>query len=101
MYRHCFDIGFRPLEVYNNLSRAYDIRSTFIHGSQIDKAQQVSAGKLCEEVLNYARVALLVFFQVRNKTDKENLINKLDNALLDEGAQTKLKDVLKEILITR
>lgn len=94
--------GFTSIEIYKNVIRAYDIRSTFIHGSQIGKEQQQSTAKLCETILNYARVSLLVFYQSRSKLEKDHLINKLDNSLLDETAQTKLKDLLmKDIVITK
>ena len=93
--------GFIALEVYNNLNQAYDIRSTFIHGSQVDKGRQATAGKLCEHILEYARVSLLVFFQLKDTTDKDKFINKLDNSLLDEKALAKLKELFgKEIIVT-
>jgi hypothetical protein len=93
---------FIPLKVYNDVSRAYEIRSTFIHGSQIEKRQQKSAPALCETILEYARVSLLVFFQLKDTAGKEELINKLDNSLLEEKALQKTKELIgKDIIITR
>lgn len=93
---------FIPLKVYKDVSRAYDIRSTFIHGSQVEEKQQQSAPKLCETVLEYARVSLLVFFQLKGTVEKEELINKLDNSLLEEKALQKTKELIsKDIIITR
>lgn len=95
-------VGFVPLEVYNNISQAYDIRSTYIHGSQIDKGRQQSANKLCKTILEYARVSLLVFFQLKETMEKENFINKLDNSLLDEKAEQKTKELIcEDIIITK
>ena len=95
-------VGFVPLEVYNNISQAYDIRSTYIHGSQIDKERQQSANKLCKIILEYARVSLLVFFQLKETVEKENVINKLDNSLLDKKAEQKTKDLIcEDIIITK
>jgi len=44
---------------------------------------------------------LLVFFQLKDTTDKDKFINKLDNSLLDEKALAKLKELFgKEIIVT-
>ena len=87
---------FTPLEVYNTLIQAYDIRSTFIHGSQIKPEEHRNAAKLAEKTLEYARVSLLVFLQLKQLIDKEKFISKIDNSLLDEGAHSKLKGFVKE-----
>jgi hypothetical protein len=94
--------GFNSLEVYNKLLQGYDIRSTFIHGSHIEKERQQSVKKLCEDILEYARVSLVVHYQLKNKIEKDNLINRMDNSLLDEGAQQKLKKLVEEgIIVTK
>lgn len=84
------------LEVYNNLKRAYDIRSTFIHGSSFDPERRKDIAELAEKTLNYARVSLLIFLQLKRLTDKESLINKIDNSLLDTNARSKLEELVKE-----
>lgn len=93
--------GFTPLEVYNDVRQAYDIRSTFIHGSQIEKEKQQSAQKLCKEIMEYARVSLLILFQLKD-AEKDKVINRLDNSLLDENALQKAKELArKDIIITK
>jgi hypothetical protein len=93
--------GFTPLEVYNDVRQAYDIRSTFIHGSQIEKEKQQSAQELCKEIMEYARVSLLIFFQLKD-AEKDKVINRLDNSLLDENALQKVKGLArKDIMITK
>lgn len=87
---------FTPLEVYNTLNRAYEIRSIFIHGSQIGAEEHKGAAELAEKVLEYARVSLLVFLQLKPLIDKERFINRIDNALLDENAYSKLGKLVKE-----
>jgi len=89
-----------PLEVYNTLNRAYEIRSVFIHGSQIGAEEHKGAAELAEKVLEYARVSLLVFLQLKPLIDKEKFINRIDNALLDENACSKLEKLIKENYIT-
>lgn len=87
---------FRPLEVYNTLSQAYDIRSTFIHGSHIRLEERKSATKIAEKILEWARASLLIFFQLRHLVDKEKLIGRIDNSLLEERVYSKLKEFLNE-----
>lgn len=92
-------LGFIPLRAYNELSRAYEIRSTFIHGSQIDRDQRRSAVQLCETVMEYARISLVVLLQLQEVMDKEALISKLDNSLLDDNAQQKIQHALEGDLL--
>lgn len=87
---------FKPLEVYNVLNQAYNIRSTFIHGSQIKSEERKNAAKVAEKILEYARVSLLIFFQLKHLLDKEKLIGRIDNSILEEQAHSKLKKLLKE-----
>jgi hypothetical protein len=92
------DLDYRPLEVYNKLILAYDIRSTFIHGASTKEEHRSRLPALCETVMQYARVSLLVFFQLKDTLKKERLINKLDNSLLDTGSCNKLKEfILSEV----
>lgn len=94
--------GFIPLEAYKNLNLSYEIRSKFIHGSPLDKDERQNSTKLCETVLEYSRISLLVFFQLRAELPKETIISKLDNSLLDENAVSKIRDLLTtKTLVTR
>ena len=87
---------FEPLKVYNTLKQAYDIRSTFIHGSQITSEERKNAAKIAEKTLEYARASLLIFFQLKHLIDKEKLIGRIDNSILEERAYSKLKKLLNE-----
>lgn len=88
--------GFKPLEVYNILSKAYEIRSTFVHGSQITLEERKNAVKIAEKILEYSRVSLLIFFQIKHLVSKEVFIRRIDNSILEERADSKLKVLLKE-----
>lgn len=99
-------LGLTPLEVYNKVSRAYEIRSTFIHGSPISADQQGSAPSLSETILDYARTSLVAFFQLRARlpadASKDALLNRLDNSLLDLKANQKLKElVIQHVTVSR
>jgi len=96
------DLDYRPLEVYNKLILAYDMRSTFIHGGFTKEEHRSRLPALCETVMQYARVSLLVFFQLKETLEKEQLINKLDNSLLDANSCNKLKKfILSNVLFKR
>lgn len=76
-------LGLNPLEIQNQVHRAYDIRSTHIHGGQVDKERLKDGNDLCQKVLEYARLSVVVFLQLKEKVEKDEFINKLDRALLD------------------
>jgi len=90
------DLDYKALEIYNQLTFAYDIRSTFIHGDQTDEKYRKKLPKLCESVMQYARISLLVFLQLKNTLEKNQIINKLDNSLLDRDAYDKLSKTICE-----
>ena len=87
---------FKPLKVYSTVKRAYNIRSIFIHGSQIKPVEHESAVRLLERVLDYARVSVLVFLQVKGFIDKDELINQIDGSLLDAKVYSRLEKFIKE-----
>jgi hypothetical protein len=87
-----FDL--RPKKVYDDLDRAYLIRSTYSHGSFVNPEEHKDIPELTRRVLEYARLSLLVFIQFAGTTEKEKLINKLENAMLEETALTALKDLV-------
>jgi hypothetical protein len=93
--------GGRPIEIYNRIVQAYEIRSTFIHGAPIPSDKQGMAPALCEQVLDYARLALVAFLDLRmtqgERFDKEKLLSRLDNSLLDETARHKLRETLSQL----
>ena len=91
-----------PLKVYKSTSRAYDIRSTFIHGSPIQDEHRKNLNDLCEEILEYARLTVVIFLQViKNQEDKDSFINKLDNSLFEEKPRTTIKEMLASIVVPR
>lgn len=84
-----------PLEVYNLLKQAYGMRSKYIHGSQLEKEERQTVGRVTETVINYARQSVVLFLQLRQKIEKEKFLNLIDNSLLSEKASQKLKNQIK------
>lgn len=91
--------GFPPIEVYNKLVTAYRIRSKYVHGSPIDDKEKESIHLLTQTILNYTRIIIVIMVQLFNKIEKDSLISKIDNSLLDEKANDRLKSVLSELIV--
>lgn len=85
-----------PIEVYNDLKRAYEIRSTYIHGGISDPAETSGLKSLSDRILNYIRLSILVFMNNSIKSDKDKLISSIDNAIIDDKAHEKLSNKLRE-----
>ena len=94
--------NFTPIEVYKNIREAYEIRSAYIHGSTLEKKKARHASDLCKTILEYSRISLLTFLQViGEQIEKEQFINKLDNSLLEETAQKKVRELVAKVMITK
>ena len=92
--------------IYKHISKAYKIRSEFVHGAILKPNLRKDAPALCEIILDFARMSLLIFLQLktarqRNGKDKEELINRIDDSLLDDGAREELNDLVKHVIVTR
>jgi hypothetical protein len=91
-------LGFLPifesLEVYDKVKEAYRIRSKFVHGAPL-KADRDNA-RLCETVLNYARISIQCFLQI----DKSELIKDLDRSLLSDRIREETARKLKRLVLT-
>lgn len=83
-----------PIKAYHTLASAYNIRSTYIHGSEVDKDQHKTLGKLAERTLDYARRSLLIALMTRESIDKDGLITLIDTSLLDTQSYVKLKTIV-------
>jgi len=87
---------YKPLEVFNTLKRSYAIRSSYVHGSPIPKEELNQASELTQKVLDYVRICIILFLQLKEKFEKDKLLNLIDNSLLSEEAFEKLKQELKQ-----
>lgn len=92
-------IGFRGLEVEKHVHEAYGIRSNYIHGGTGDPAIMERADHLCRQILDYARIAVLVFLQLGGSMEKDDIVSRLDGGLLEEKRLEKLKASLATLLL--
>ncbi len=91
--------SFDPLETRETISKAYNIRSAYVHGAASKESGDRKAD-LCEAVLNYSRLSLQILYQLREGTSKEDLIALLDESLLESSARRRLNDLLSRDVIT-
>jgi len=90
--------GFKPLDIFEDVKEAYRIRSAFIHGLDESK-RKADHSQLCERIMEYARVSILIFYQLKEK--KSKIIMKLDNSLLDEEIYNDFKESISQCVISR
>lgn len=92
------------IDIYMEMRDAYSIRSKFVHGSILKKSKSKDTSKLCEAIMNYARISLLSYLQLKialnEQTKVKFLDEKLDTALIDFVAREKLVEFVKSVLIT-
>lgn len=88
--------GYEPLDVFNTMKKSYEIRSRFVHGSKIEKKHRKNLAELEKELMNYARVSIIMFLQLQGSLEKDDFLSKLDTSLLGEKAKKELNDFLKE-----
>ncbi|HRK54655.1 MAG TPA: HEPN domain-containing protein [Cyclobacteriaceae bacterium] len=84
-----------PIKVYNVMKRAYEIRSTYIHGSMLGPTERKDLGEIQNQILNLLRRILLIFIGLSKLILKDELIAKIDNAIIDRNANEKL---VKELM---
>lgn len=90
------EFGAPSLKISNEIARAYDIRSEYIHGAvggKVDREKLQGQGRA---LLDCARLAIVLHLQLGGVVEKDVLIGRLDNALLDGGARKKLTELLAE-----
>lgn len=85
---------FKPLEVYHTLRRAYDIRSSFVHGELIPKDSLKGTPDLVNKIIEYDRLSIILFLQLKQKMDKDKFLNLVDNSLLEEESSKKLSELI-------
>ncbi|CDG64213.1 hypothetical protein MBMB1_0094 [Methanobacterium sp. MB1] len=90
--------GKKPNKVYQKLINAYDIRSTYIHGSPIGDGEKEykHVDKLLEDILDWARLSILIFLQLKPKMDKDKIVNLIDKSMLDEKAHSGLETAIEK-----
>jgi Apea-like HEPN len=93
LLRH-FD--FETISVYNKIREAYGVRSTILHGSKLSDEQIHFTNKHTHEIVNYARICLLVCLQLQKLKSKNELIKLIDYSLVSSAEFLELNKVINE-----
>ena len=76
-----------PISVYEDVKKAYNIRSRFVHGG----FEELKDRELLDKIAEYLRLSILVFMFAENK---KHLLDLIDRSMLTEKANEELKNFL-------
>ena len=86
--------GFKPLEVREDIHKAYNARNTPAHGGTIPQKDRNELRSVHVNLQDYARLSIQIFIQLLSFLPKNVLIDKLDNAFVDCKARNELKKLI-------
>ena len=66
------------------------------HGSPVSQDEQSEAIKLAQDILEYARLSIVLQLQIKNKMKKDDFLNLVDKSLLNDEESKKLKKLIDE-----
>ncbi|MCL4344353.1 MAG: hypothetical protein JRN26_04315 [Nitrososphaerota archaeon] len=84
--------GENALEIFNNMNKAYEIRSSFVHGS-VSSKNGPEEGRIFEKVSEYLRESIIAFFMLERVT-KKDIIHSLGESLLDKDKEKELRQII-------
>lgn len=89
--------GFDPFLISDIVKKVYSIRSNYTHGSNVKlkDLKLESFDCLVKMALECNRISILIYLQLNSKIKKDNLLNLIDEALLDDDSYRKLETLLK------
>ncbi|MGZ3863817.1 MAG: hypothetical protein ACXVPN_01740 [Bacteroidia bacterium] len=91
--------GFDSVKVFEKMRKAYNIRSRVLHGSELKDKDIEFSKNHTHEIINYARIALIVSLQLKDKFTDKSLVKKIDHALIDEKQFSELRKAIEENVI--
>lgn len=90
--------GYDPSWVYESTMRAYDVRSSYIHGGEVEDDPDLE--RLCIDILEITRATIVVLLQILDH-DKGKVISFIDNALIDPQFKERLDKMLQDVKLTQ
>jgi len=95
-------LGYDPHKVKETVADAYRIRSLFVHGSHLSYREKRDLDKKYGEIrgflsslLGYLRVSIIITILI--KTEKEELLDLIDDSLFDKLKDDRLKTILAPV----
>ncbi|MBA7667229.1 hypothetical protein ES703_75314 [subsurface metagenome] len=86
------------LRVYSNLLKAYEYRSSYVHGSQIKSRNRIHAQNILFEIQNYLRKSILLFLMlnIKTKNNKSTFLKAIDESLINPDKKEELVEKIKK-----
>ena len=88
--------GADAADTYNLFNRTYTIRSKFVHGESLEKKHREYSAQVLGQILDYTRLSILAFLQLRDKIPQSQFLDLVDMSLLSDSARSDLREKLKE-----
>lgn len=82
--------GLSPVEVFADMKAAYDFRSAYAHGGEIESKGLHKAAEICPRVMDYARLVVIKLIEFPEEAKRKRLIALLDDSLLDDSIKQEL-----------
>ncbi len=90
--------NYKPSETYDSIIRAYDVRSTYIHGSVV--GEDAGLENLCTDILEMTRACIVILLQMLDQ-DKNKIIALLDKAMIDLKSRTIVDGMVELVVLER
>lgn len=77
-------------KVYTNMLKAYEFRSSYVHGSKISDKDKENANSMIIFIQDYLRKSLLLWLilNINTKKKKKNFLREVDASLIDPETQS-------------
>ncbi len=92
--------GHSSLEIKRELEKAYSARNKVAHGGRLTQNSINKLAPINESLQNYARLSIQIYLQLMGSIPKEDLIDKIDDSLIDNDSNEKLRSDLIKLGIT-
>ncbi len=85
---------FDTVKVFEKMQTAYKIRSILLHGSGLNEDLIDFSKNHTHEIINYARLCLLISLQLKDKFSKDKLIKRIDYSLIEPKERESLREII-------
>ncbi len=94
--------GFNPIDAFEKMKKAYDLRSRLVHGSKTSEKMNSLlefARNYAHEIINFNRICILIFLQLKNIKEKDDLIKLIDQSFISDASNESLRELITENVV--
>lgn len=95
-------LDFNPHDIKKIVGKAYDLRSSYVHGGHLTYEERVKlidrygeVKNFIKSILNYLRISILIMIFIRKS--KVEFLDLIDNSLIDKEKDTQLENLINNI----